>query len=116
MAVEQRIFNSTRPFSMSTNQPKAKGHACLASSVEPQSPDTSGKGDKQHELMDYSKFIEVISHGTAKHVGTGPLGTEKPSFIAQAECKSLILLLKSLKKGTQRKKTDLWSTLSSLYR
>uniref|UniRef100_W5UC87 Mitogen-activated protein kinase kinase kinase 14 n=1 Tax=Ictalurus punctatus TaxID=7998 RepID=W5UC87_ICTPU len=88
MAVEQRIFNSTRPFSMSTNQPKAKGHACLASSVEPQSPDTSGKGDKQHELMDYSKFIEVISHGTAKHVGTGPLGTEKPSFIAQAECES----------------------------
>ncbi|XP_026772509.3 mitogen-activated protein kinase kinase kinase 14 [Pangasianodon hypophthalmus] len=89
MAVVQRIFNSTQPFSMSTNQPKLKVHSCHASSPEPQSPVTSGKDDKQYELTDYSNyFLKVISHGTAKHVGTGPLGTEKPSIIAQAECES----------------------------
>ncbi|XP_060758046.1 mitogen-activated protein kinase kinase kinase 14 [Neoarius graeffei] len=89
MARVQRIFNSTQPFSMSTTQPKLKVHGCLASIPEPQSPVTSGKDDKQHGLTDYSNFLlKVISHGTAKHVGTGPLGTEKPSIIAQAECES----------------------------
>lgn len=89
MAVVQRIFNSTQPFSMSTNQPQLKVHGCLASSPEPQSPVTTGKDDKQHELTEWPNFqlLKVISHGTAKHIGTGPLDTEKPSIIAQAECK-----------------------------
>ncbi|KAM9456893.1 mitogen-activated protein kinase kinase kinase 14 isoform 2-T4 [Clarias gariepinus] len=90
MAVVQRIFNSTQPFSMSTNQPQLKVHGCLASSPEPQSPVTTGKDDKQHKLTEWPNFqlLKVISHGTAKHIGTGPLDTEKPSIIAQAECES----------------------------
>ncbi|KAG7334748.1 hypothetical protein KOW79_001344 [Hemibagrus wyckioides] len=88
MAVVHRIFNSTRPFSMSTNQPKLKVQSSLASGPEPQLLVPSAKDDKQHNLEDYSFILKVISHGTAKHVGTGPLGTEKPSIIAQAECES----------------------------
>lgn len=78
---------------MSTNQPKLKVHgSCLASVPEPQLPVTSGKDSKQHDLTDY--LLKIISHGTAKHVGTGPLGTEKPSIIAQAECKYSVPRLK----------------------
>ncbi|TSK28041.1 Mitogen-activated protein kinase kinase kinase 14 [Bagarius yarrelli] len=84
----QRIFNSTLPFSMSTNQPKLKVHTGLASNPEPQLAVTSAKDEKPHHLTDYSIIFKIISHGTAKHVGTGPLGTEKPSIIAQAECES----------------------------
>lgn len=93
MAVVHRIFNSTQPFSMSTNQPKPKVHRSeRSSSPEPQLPVSSGKDNKQHDLTDY--ILKIISHGTAKHVGTVPLGTEKPSIIAQAECKHSIRLLK----------------------
>lgn len=116
MAVVPRMFNSTQPFSMSTNQPKLKVHSCLAPSPEPQTHVTSGKDDKQHKLPDYSNFIwKVFSHGTAKHVGTGPLGTEKPSIIAQAECKCLLHLLKSWKKK-ETKKTHSWLTYLLIYR
>lgn len=88
MAVAQRIFNSTQPFYMSTNQPKLKVFSCLPSSPRLELPVASAKDDKPHNLMDYSNFLlKVISHGTAKHLGTGPLISEKHSIIAQAECK-----------------------------
>ncbi|KAK2829638.1 hypothetical protein Q7C36_017628 [Tachysurus vachellii] len=90
MAVAQRIFNSTQPFYMSTNQPKLKVFSSLASSPELPLPVASAKDDKPTiNLMDYSNFLlKVISHGTAKHLGTGPLISEKHSIIAQAECES----------------------------
>ncbi|XP_062840843.1 mitogen-activated protein kinase kinase kinase 14 [Trichomycterus rosablanca] len=89
MAVPQRILNSTRPFSMSMNQPKLKDLDCIPSIPEPQSAISAVKVHKQNEQTDFTNYLwKIISHGTAKHVGTGPLGTEKPSIIAQAECES----------------------------
>ncbi|KAI5629412.1 mitogen-activated protein kinase kinase kinase 14-like, partial [Silurus asotus] len=82
----QRYFNSTLPFSMSINQPKVKVQGCLASNLEPILSLSSGKDDKQPDFKNY--ISKVISYGTAKHIDTVPLGTEKPSIIAQAECES----------------------------
>ncbi|KAI4878874.1 hypothetical protein NFI96_012500 [Prochilodus magdalenae] len=92
MAVAQRILNSTRPFSMSTDT-KFKTPTCLDPTPEPQAANTACESVKLDSLMcqtdQLSKYLlKVISHGTAKHVGTGPLGIEKPSIIAQAECES----------------------------
>ncbi|KAL6476671.1 hypothetical protein MHYP_G00151700 [Metynnis hypsauchen] len=88
----ERILNSTRPFSMSTDQPKFKTYSCHDPTPEPHAASSVGKSSELDELLlqaDISNFLlKVISHGTAKHVGTDPLGTEKPSIIAQAECES----------------------------
>ncbi|XP_026885589.2 mitogen-activated protein kinase kinase kinase 14 isoform X1 [Electrophorus electricus] len=85
MAMAHRILNSTIPFSMSTDQPKV---GCLDASPEPCPPNTTSaaKADQQSHISNF--LLKILSHGTAKHMGAGPLGTEKPSIIAQAECES----------------------------
>ncbi|XP_066498120.1 mitogen-activated protein kinase kinase kinase 14 [Hoplias malabaricus] len=90
MAVEKRILNSTRPFSMSTDQPNFKIPGCLDTTPERNAVSTPDKSSHlQHfQMLTTDLLKEVISQGTAKHVGTGPLGTGKSSFIAQAECES----------------------------
>ncbi|XP_072549647.1 mitogen-activated protein kinase kinase kinase 14 [Salminus brasiliensis] len=91
MAMVHRILNSTRPFSMSTDQPKYKTLGCLYPTPDPHAAGTTGK-NSEHPLIIPKDLLKAISQGTAKHLGNDTqcpfTGTEKLSFIAQAECES----------------------------
>uniref|UniRef100_A0A8C7JUL3 Mitogen-activated protein kinase kinase kinase 14a n=1 Tax=Oncorhynchus kisutch TaxID=8019 RepID=A0A8C7JUL3_ONCKI len=87
MAVNQRIFNSTRPFSGSP-QIELKGSYPSLPSPEDRTSDEEGK-ESEGDFMACLKprLIQVLTQGTAEQVGeAGPLNYQKNSFIAQAEC------------------------------
>ncbi|XP_035626995.2 mitogen-activated protein kinase kinase kinase 14 isoform X2 [Oncorhynchus keta] len=89
MAVNQRIFNSTRPFSGSP-QIELKGSYPSLPSPEDRTSDEEGK-ESEGDFMACLKprLIQVLTQGTAEQVGeAGPLNYQKNSFIAQAECET----------------------------
>ncbi|KAK5855908.1 hypothetical protein PBY51_007541 [Eleginops maclovinus] len=87
MAVRQRIFNSTSPFS-GTSQVELKGSypACSAAEQEAEEEE-EGKDSKMGYTARMSPLItKLLTHGTAEQVGKMPLKTS--TFIAQAECET----------------------------
>lgn len=82
MAVRQRIFNSTAPFSGSP-QAELKGSysACSTTDQEMEEEEEEGKDKKNHY---FPYFNKLMTHGTAEQVGEAPLKTS--TIIAQAEC------------------------------
>ncbi|KAM3863811.1 mitogen-activated protein kinase kinase kinase 14 [Diretmus argenteus] len=85
MAVRQRIFNSTAPFSGSS-QAELKGSSCPT-------PDqgTEEQEEQKDSKMDsigfcYPLLKKVLTQGTAEQVGEGPW--KNSTFIAQAECET----------------------------
>lgn len=90
MAVRQRIFNSTSPFSGST-QVKLKGsYPSCSADQEAEEEEEEGQDSKMgyiHPLIN-----KLLTHGTAEQVGEMPLKTS--TFIAQAECNYFPFLFK----------------------
>ncbi|KAK7940562.1 hypothetical protein WMY93_003888 [Mugilogobius chulae] len=84
MAVRQRIFNSTSPFS-GTSQVELKGSfpVCTASDQDAEDEDEDGNKNK---LNLFKILRKLWTRGTAEQIGKGPLKTS--SFIAQAECET----------------------------
>ncbi|XP_042361122.1 mitogen-activated protein kinase kinase kinase 14 isoform X2 [Plectropomus leopardus] len=88
MAVRQRIFNSTAPFSGSP-QAKLKGSypSCSAADQETEEEEEEGKDNKMGDIARLHPLInKLLTHGTAEQVGEMPLKTS--TFIAQAECET----------------------------
>lgn len=88
MAVRQRIFNSTSPFSGSS-QSELKGSypACSASDQETEDEEEEGKDFKMDYMACLNPLInKLLTRGTAEQVGEMPLKTS--TFIAQAECET----------------------------
>ncbi|MEQ2296218.1 hypothetical protein AMECASPLE_022680 [Ameca splendens] len=92
MAVRQRLFNSTAPFSGS---PKAelKGSYPPSSSKEQETEEEEDEGkDSQLGCMQEPEWIttplvnKLLTHGTAEQVGEMPIKTS--TIIAQAECET----------------------------
>lgn len=87
MAVRQRIFNSTSPFSGSS-QAELKGSypSCPAADQEAaEEEEEEGKDSKMGYIACFSPLInKLLTRGTAEQMGEMPLKTS--SFIAQAEC------------------------------
>ncbi|XP_074512204.1 mitogen-activated protein kinase kinase kinase 14 [Sebastes fasciatus] len=82
MAVRQRLFNSTAPFSGSS-QAELKGSypSCSAAEQEvAEEEEEEGKGYINPMIK------KVLTHGTAEQMGKMPLKTS--TFIAQAECET----------------------------
>uniref|UniRef100_UPI0037E81BE4 mitogen-activated protein kinase kinase kinase 14 n=1 Tax=Semicossyphus pulcher TaxID=241346 RepID=UPI0037E81BE4 len=88
MAVRQRIFNSTSPFSGSSKaELKGSYPSCSAADQEPEEEEEDGKDSKMGYIAGFSPLInKLLMHGTAEHVGEMPLKTS--TFIAQAECET----------------------------
>lgn len=91
MAVRQRIFNSTSPFSGS----KLKGsYPSCSADQEAEEEEEEGQDSKMEYAAHLNPLInKVLTHGTAEQVGEMPLKTS--TFIAQAECNYFPFLLKS---------------------
>jgi len=92
MAVRQRIFNSTSPFSGSP-QAELKGSypSCSAVEQEAEEEDKEGKDSKTGYTACMNPLIKkLLTHGTAEQVGEKPLKTS--TFIAQAECNYVFLI------------------------
>lgn len=92
MAVRQRLFNSTSPFSGSS-QAELKGSypSCSAVEQETEEEEEEGKDSKMGYLTCLNPLInKVLTHGTAEQVGEMPLKTS--TFIAQAECNDVFLI------------------------
>ncbi|XP_031717986.1 mitogen-activated protein kinase kinase kinase 14 [Anarrhichthys ocellatus] len=91
MAVRQRIFNSTAPFSGSS-QAEMKGSypSCSAAeqeAEEEEEEEEEGKDSEMGYIACLSPLInKLLTHGTAEQVGEMPLKTSY--FIAQAECET----------------------------
>ncbi|XP_026181623.1 mitogen-activated protein kinase kinase kinase 14 isoform X2 [Mastacembelus armatus] len=86
MAVRQRLFNSTAPFSGSP-QAELKGSypSCSANDQETEEEEEEGKDSKM--VYPINPLInKVMTHGTAEQVGQMPLKTS--TIIAQAECET----------------------------
>ncbi|XP_031168114.1 mitogen-activated protein kinase kinase kinase 14 [Sander lucioperca] len=88
MAVRQRIFNSTAPFSGSS-QAELKGSysPCSAADQEAEEEEEEGKSSKMDFSTGFNPLINrVLTYGTAEQVGEMPRKTS--TFIAQAECET----------------------------
>ncbi|XP_041812815.1 mitogen-activated protein kinase kinase kinase 14 [Chelmon rostratus] len=88
MAVRQRIFNSTSPFSGSS-QAELKGSypPCSAADQETEEEEEEGKDSKMGYIACLNPLInKLLTQGTAEQVGEMPLKTS--TFIAQAECET----------------------------
>lgn len=94
MAVRQRIFNSTSPFSGST-QVKLKGsYPSCSADQEAEEEEEEGQDSKMGYIARLNPLInKLLTHGTAEQVGEMPLKTS--TFIAQAECNYFPFLFKS---------------------
>ncbi|XP_060883182.1 mitogen-activated protein kinase kinase kinase 14 [Labrus mixtus] len=88
MAVRQRIFNSTSPFSGSSKADlKGSYPSCSAAEQEPEDEEEEGKDSKMGYIMCLNPLVhKLLTHGTAEQVGEMPLKTS--TFIAQAECET----------------------------
>ncbi|KAM6904891.1 mitogen-activated protein kinase kinase kinase 14 [Xenentodon cancila] len=92
MAVRQRIFNSTAPFSDSP-QAELKGTypTCSTTEQETEEEEEEGKDSKMgfSELPEWAKLPlinKLLTRGTAEQVGEMPIKTS--TIIAQAECET----------------------------
>ncbi|XP_039980155.1 mitogen-activated protein kinase kinase kinase 14 [Xiphias gladius] len=87
MAVRQRIFNSTAPFS-GTPQTELKGScpSCSAVDQETEEEEEEGKDSKMGYPHLNPLLNKLLTHGTAEQVGKMPLKTS--TIIAQAECET----------------------------
>lgn len=87
MATRHRIFNSTSPFS-GTSQVKLKGLYPACSAADQDTEDEEEEGNKNKiNLLTLNPFLsKALTHGTAEQIGEKPLKTS--SFIAQAECET----------------------------
>ncbi|KAK2833205.1 hypothetical protein Q5P01_017094 [Channa striata] len=87
MAVRQRIFNSTAPFSGSP-QAELKGSYPSSTALDQETEEEEEEGkDSKMGFPHFNPLInKVLTCGTAKQVGEMPLKTS--TFIAQAECET----------------------------
>lgn len=90
MAVRQRIFNSTSPFSgMSQVKQKGSFAVCTATDQDAEDEDEDANNKisiNKNFLSRNPSLLKLWTHGTAEQVGKGPLKTS--GFIAQAECET----------------------------
>lgn len=91
MAVRQRIFNSTSPFSGSSQVELKGSYPPCSADQETEEEEEEGKDSK----MGYKPYLnplikKLLTHGTAEQVGEMPLKTS--TFIAQAECNFVVLI------------------------
>ncbi|XP_068606219.1 mitogen-activated protein kinase kinase kinase 14 [Brachionichthys hirsutus] len=88
MAVRQRIFNSTSPFSGSARAELKGSHpSCSAADQDTDEEEEEGKDSKMGYIACLNPLInKLLTHGTAEQVGEMPLKTS--TFIAQAECET----------------------------
>lgn len=93
MAVRQRLFNSTAPF---TGPPKAdlKGTypSCSNAEQETEEAQDEGKDGKMGFTQKWSadKLTKLLTHGTAEQVEEMQFKTS--TIVAQAECKYILFL------------------------
>ncbi|XP_056144769.1 mitogen-activated protein kinase kinase kinase 14 isoform X2 [Lampris incognitus] len=87
MAVRQRLFNSTAPFSGSP-QAKLKGsyQSCPSPDQGTEEEREEGKESKMDFMTCYPILNKYLTQGTAEQVGEEPL--KNSTFIAQAECET----------------------------
>ncbi|XP_008302499.1 mitogen-activated protein kinase kinase kinase 14 [Stegastes partitus] len=89
MAVRQRLFNSTAPFSGSP-QTELKGSypSCSTAEQETEEEEDEGKDSKMGHTRKWATPLinKLILHGTAEQVGEMPFKTS--TIIAQAECET----------------------------
>lgn len=86
MAVRQRIFNSTSPFSGSTPVELKGSHPSCSPDQETEEEEEEGQDSKMGYIACLGPLInKMMTQGTAEQVGEMPLKTS--TFIAQAECK-----------------------------
>lgn len=86
MAVRQRIFNSTAPFSGSP-QAELKGSYPTCSTAEQETEEEEDEAkDSKVSYVKWDTINKLITHGTAEQVGEMPIKTS--TIIAQAECES----------------------------
>lgn len=91
MAVRQRIFNSTSPFSGSSQVELKGSYPSCPADQETEEEEEEGKDSKMGYTACFSPLInKLLTHGTAEQVGEMPLKTS--SFIAQAECNFVFLI------------------------
>uniref|UniRef100_A0AAQ5WZT8 Protein kinase domain-containing protein n=1 Tax=Amphiprion ocellaris TaxID=80972 RepID=A0AAQ5WZT8_AMPOC len=101
MAVRQRIFNSTAPFSGS-HQAELKGSCPTCSTAEQETEEEEDEAkDSKMSYVKWDTINKLITHGTAEQVGEMPFKTS--TIIAQAECKYVFFSLSA--QLTPRKKT-----------
>lgn len=85
MAVRQRIFNSTSPFSGSTEVKLKGSYPSCSADQEAEEEEEEGQDSKMGYIARLNPLInKLLTHGTAEQVGEMPLKTS--TFIAQAEC------------------------------
>ena len=89
MAVRQRIFNSTAPFSGAPRaEPKpgyvARGCVTTVPGRGVRGEETKTKEVKEEYMAIHPYLRQVLTQGTAEQVGEGPL--KNSTFVAQAEC------------------------------
>lgn len=102
MAVRQRFFNSTEPFS---GLPKAELKGSYPSCSSSEQDIEEGKDTKKCSLSVpewgvFPLFTKLITRGTAEQVGESPIKTS--TIIAQAECEYLYLVLLISHKNVRR--------------
>ncbi|KAF7661665.1 hypothetical protein LDENG_00256400 [Lucifuga dentata] len=87
MAVRQRIFNSTAPFSGSP-QAELKGtYSSCSAPDQGAKEEEEGKDSKMDLMACFNHYInKLLTQGTAEQVGERPL--KNSTFIAQAECET----------------------------
>lgn len=85
MAVRQRIFNSTSPFSGSTQVELKGSYPSCSADQETGEEEEEGQDSKMGHIIHCPLINRVMTQGTAEQVGETPLKTS--TFIAQAECK-----------------------------
>ncbi|XP_028268657.1 mitogen-activated protein kinase kinase kinase 14 [Parambassis ranga] len=86
MAVRQRIFNSTAPFSGSP-QAKLKGSVtCSTAEQETEEEEEEGKDSKISYMSQWAIVNKLLTQGTAEQVGQMPFKTT--TIVAQAECET----------------------------
>lgn len=85
MAVRQRIFNSTSPFSGSTQVELKGSYPSCSADQETEEEEEEGQDSKMDNIIHGPLINRFMTQGTAEQVGKMPLKTS--TFIAQAECK-----------------------------
>lgn len=91
MAVRQRIFNSTSPFSGSSQVELKGSYPSCSADQETKEEEDEGQDSKMGYMACLHPFIaKLLTQGTAEQVGEMPLKTS--TFIAQAECNLVFLM------------------------
>lgn len=91
MAVTQRIFNSTSPFSGSSQVELKGSYLSCSADQKAEEEEEEGQDSKMGYTARFGPLInKLLTQGTAEQVGEMPL--KNSSFIAQAECKFAFLI------------------------